>query len=220
MSVVDIWQIKQEWVNFLRNSDIFTTTQRNVTTAAATGTLTAETVILINVSNVKNIRSVIVDGVTLSYGSDYNVDFDFLDTTIKCKITLSTSSTGDYSVSYDYGSDKIFPDFPRDDLSISSFPRIGADILSTNSDILDMDGTLVTTVNMTTVVYTDNIQDLGDYITAITTAVNNNKRNFYYIGKFVHKIAIGPVLKVPEEISLDKIFQQNIDTRGILNFER
>jgi len=220
MSNIDIWEIKKEWVFFLRNQDIFTTTQRDVTTATETGTFAADDEFIINRTNVKNIRSVTVDGNVLSYGIDYNVDIDYLDTTIKCRITFTTDQTGDYTIVYDYGSDKIFPDFPRDDLTLSSFPRIGADVISTTSELLDMDGTLVTAVSITTIVYTERLKDLANYITDISTSLQANKRNFYYIGKFVYKISVGPILKIPEEISLDKIFQQNIDIRGILNFER
>ena len=218
--IIDTWEVKKEWVNFLRNSDIFSTTERNVETETQTDSLVDEDTIIIDKPNVKNIRVLKLNDIPLKYGEEYDVDFDFKDTTIKCKIVLKEDKTGDYEVVYDFGSDKIFPDFPREDLSINSFPRIGTDIISTPSDIVDFDGTLQTTINMTTVVYSDNLRKLENYITKITQAVNDNKRNFYYKGKFVRKLTTGPIIKVPEELSLDKIFQKNIDTEGILNYER
>lgn len=221
MSVIDIWEIKKEWVFFLRNNDIFTTTVRNVTTDSDTGTFASDSSHLINRANVKNIRSITVDGNPLSYGSEYQVDLDYDDSgTTKCRLTFTSVQTGDYVISYDYGSDKIFPDFPREDLTLSSFPRIGSDVVSAPSELYSFDGDQLAVVNLTTTVYVDNIEQLNNYITAIATAVNNNRKNFYYVGKFVRKVAIGPVLKIPEEVSQDKIFQQNIDTQGLLNFER
>lgn len=220
MTTADVYLIKQEWVQFLRNSDIFTTTQRSVTTAQDTGTFSSDSSYLIDHADVKNIRSIIVDGSTLSYGSDYNIDFYFDDSgTYKAKITFTNAQTGNYEINYDYGSDKIFPDFPKSSLKTSSFPRIGADIISMPSELFDMDGQLITTVNITTVVYDKQIESINDYISSITSSLNTNKKNFYYIGKFVRKLAVGPVLQFQSEQSGNKIFQQNIDIQGILNFE-
>ena len=221
MTVINIWEIKKEWVFFLRNQDIFTTTLRQVTTDSDTGTFTADTEYLIDFTNVKNVRSVVVASVALTYGTDYTVNPDFDDGgTIKCKIEFTNPQTGAYTITYDYGPDRIFPDFPREALAISSFPRIGSDIISAPSELYSFNGDQLATVNITTNVYADNIQQINDYITAISQAVKDNQKNFVFIGPFVRKVSVGPILKIPAEISLDKIFQQNIDIQGILNFER
>ena len=122
---MNIQNIKQEQVVFLRNQNILSTTVRGVTTASATGTLSGTVTITIARTNVKNIRSVTVASVAKYLGTDYTVDYDHAS---GCVITFGSNQTGAYAVSHDYGSDKIYPDFPRDDLTIDSYPRIAVDI--------------------------------------------------------------------------------------------
>ncbi|GAG36961.1 unnamed protein product, partial [marine sediment metagenome] len=55
----------------LRNNDILTVVERNVTTDTASGTVTADPSLLINVSNIKNIRSITVGGSPITFGTDY-----------------------------------------------------------------------------------------------------------------------------------------------------
>ena len=62
--MVNIPLIKKEQVDFLRNNDVFTITQRGVTTTTQEETLSAETTITIDKTNVKNIRSITVGGVS------------------------------------------------------------------------------------------------------------------------------------------------------------
>jgi len=218
---LNITQIKKEWLFFLRNSDIFTTTQREVTTSSVTGAFAADTSIIISVPNVKNVRSVIVGAVTLNYGSAYTVDVDYDNAGTKsCKITFTAAQTGDYTISYDYGTDKIHPDFPRNDLDINSFPRIGFDIIEIPSSLLDLDGTYLNTPQLTTIVYALKTEDLDDYISTLRALIRANAKNFYYIGLFVRVKSDGPILVSPSETGKQKIMQKNIDIEGLLNIER
>ena len=125
---------ENQLVHWTRNSDIMTVSERGVTTIAATGTFAADSSFLIVRTNVKNVRSVVVGGDTLVLGTDYDYDTDFLDTTIKTKITFTVAQTGAYTITYDYGTDKIHADYPRDDLKLTSYPRIAVILLADNSD--------------------------------------------------------------------------------------
>jgi len=219
MTAITIKDIKQEFVNFLRNSDIFTITQRGVTTDNDTGTFAADSTYTIDKTNVKNIRSVEVASVVLTYGADYTVDFDFLDTTVKCKITFTSAQTGAYDIEYDYGTDKIYPDFPKPNLKISSFPRIATDVIIVNTvdagfDVLGSD------IDVTTLVYDFKTEDVSEYIDAIRAAVITNRKDFYYLGLYVKPFAVGPILKAPNEMGRDKLWQQNIDVRGRFKYEK
>jgi hypothetical protein len=221
MSVVDYKKALRELVYFLRNSDIFTTTQRSVTTDTDSGTFSGDDDHLIDVPNVKNIRSITVDAATLTYGTDYDYDIDFDDSgTIKCKITFTSSQTGDYEISYDYGSDKIFPDFPKPNLTIASFPRIGCGYIDTATEPGGFGNVDLSTLDFTIVVYELKTEDLYDYIYSIRSAIKDAYKSFYYAGKYVHVIGTGPVLKAPEELGKNKVFQQNIDIRGEFNYEK
>jgi hypothetical protein len=132
MSVFSRIDVKNEFLNFLRNSDVFSTTIRGVTTTTDTDTasITGDETITLSHSNVKNIRSVTYDGALINYGSDYIYDIDAGTVTIY-SVTLGEA----YSIEYDYGTgDKIYPDYPRPDLDLNSYPRIGFDIYGQNSE--------------------------------------------------------------------------------------
>jgi len=217
-NIINPRNVKTELTYFLRNSDIFTITQRSVTTATATGTFTSATTHLISVVNIKNIRSITVDSVALVYGKDYIYDVDFLDTTIKTKITFTVAQTGAYVITYDYGSDKIFPDFPRPDLTISSLPRIGFDIINMPSKAAGFGNVNLTDINITIVVYDFDTDKIQDYITAIRTKIIEAQKTFYYMF-IVRPTLIGPCVKSPREMGKDKVFQQNIDIIGEWNYE-
>jgi len=216
---LDIKEIKQEVANWLRNSDIFTISQRGITTAAGTGTFSGASSYVINVTNVKNIRSVVVGGTTLTYGEDYQVDFDFLDTTIKCKITFTAAQTGAYTITYDYGTDKIFPDYPRPDLTISSFPRIGFDIIDITSNYAGFGNVLISTIRLNIVTYDTNNENVTDYLTTIRKKIIESNTSFYYLGYIVRPDLIGPLIVSPREIGEDKVMQQNIDMIGEFKYE-
>lgn len=207
---LNIPNIKKELIYFLRNQDILTTTIRGVTTTSATGTLATEDTITIAVTNVKNIRSVTVASVSKSFGTDYTYNIDHAS---GCVITFATNQTGAYSVSYDYGSDKIHPDFPRDDLTINSYPRIATDIISIDTDAFGIGGSqFISNLNFTIVVYDDNLDDIDSYIQAIKTALEANANSFYYLG-FIKPTLIGPCISSPDRS--DEIMQRNIDFQAM-----
>ena len=210
--------IKNELVYFLRNSDILTITQRGVTTSEATGTFTAAASYSISVTNVKNIRSIVIGGTTLSYGKDYSVDTYFLDTTYKCKITFTVAQTGVYVITYDHGiGDSIFDDYPRSDLTVSSYPRIGFDIISSITNEIALGGTDTRTKCVISfVVCAVNKKNVAAYIYAIRAAFLSAKKDFYTI-KFITPIGSGPMGLNPNPSQ--KIMQQNIDFEAILPIE-
>jgi len=217
--VLSIQKIKNEWVYFLRNSDVFSISQRNVSTTTATGTFSSATSYSIPVTNIKNIRSITVDSTSLSYITDYIYDIDFLDTTIKTKITFTTAQTGAYVITYDYGTDKIYPDFPRSDLTISSFPRMGFDIINIASNVGGFGGVNLNKVSLGTIIYAPKTEDLQAYIDSLRLAIFNAKLSFNYLGKYVRIVTTGPIITSERETGKDKIFQQNIDVVGDFNIE-
>jgi len=211
---LNIQSIKQEQVDFLRNQDIFTITQRGVTTANATGTLSGTKVITISRTNVKNIRSITVGAVSKVLGTDWTVDYKHA---TGCVITFGSNQTGAYAVSHDYGSDKIFPDFPRNDLTIDSYPRIAVDILNVPSDALGIGGDqFISDVAFTIVAYAVKSADLDSYIQTIKDLYVTNAKNFYYL-PFVKRTSIGPTINSQDK--KDEIMQKNIDYLGMFNVE-
>lgn len=206
---LNITNIKKEIINFLRNQDILTITQRGVTTYSDTGTFsTASTHTVANSPTLlKNVRSIIV-GSTLDYGTDYTIN---LTTGV---ITFTTPQSGAYTISYDSGSgDKIYPDFPRDDLSINSYPRIAMDIMSIDTDAFGIGGSqFISNLNFTIVIYADDVDDIDGYIQTIKTAIESNAKTFYYMG-FTKPTLIGPCIVSPDRSN--EIVQRNIDFQAM-----
>lgn len=217
MTVLDIGAIKEELVVFLRNQDILSISERGVTTKEDTGTFVAQITHLINKPNVKNIRSISVGANELTFGTDYTVDYYYDDSgTIKCKITFNTAQTGGYSINYDYGTDKIWPDFPRDDLSISSYPRIGVDIISITTAPFGVGGnTDISNILFSVRVYGDPTSNLNTYMTSIRTAFLTERKNFYNLG-FIKPVGVGPLI---EDGKRQQILSQNIDFMSMFNVE-
>lgn len=211
---VNLTNIKNEILNFLRGSDILTTTQRGVSTYSDTGTYAgASTHTLGNSPTlVKNIRSIVVASVTLHWGEDYTLNFS------TGVITYSSPQTGAYTISYDSGSgDKIYPDFPRDDLSIANYPRIAMDLLSVDTDAFGIGGSqFISNINITIVVYAQSVSEIDGYIQAIKTAMRGNAKGFYYVN-FIKPTITGPCISSPDR--RNEILQRNIDFQAMFQEE-
>jgi len=218
--MIDIKKARNELVYFLRNSDIFTTTYRGVTTTTITPTLSSATEYLIDVTNVKNIRSLSVGGTPLRFGFDYYYDTNYLDTTIKTKITFNTAQTGASEIIYDFGSDKIWGDFPKTQLTISQFPRIGLGLVDSPSTPAGLQGVDVSDLNFTIMCYDLSQNDLNEYIIDMRNKIKLNLHNWYYIGSYVQLKSIGPVILTPKDLGNNKLMSQALDIVGKYNYEK
>ncbi|MCF7861204.1 hypothetical protein K9M79_03075 [Candidatus Woesearchaeota archaeon] len=185
----------QEMLRWARNNDILTIAERGVTTTTATGTFAGETSLLIAVTNIKNIRSIVVDSVTLTLGTDYDYDVNFSDTTIKTKITFTSAQTGAYVVTYDYGTDKIFDDYPRSDLKINSYPRMSVEMISETTDAYGIGGTTFIESGLYTfVIYGEDQKMIKERMESLRLKLKQQAKNFYNF-PFVKPVNRGPVIK-------------------------
>ncbi len=217
-SVIDYNEIKEEIVVYLRNSDIYTTTQRSVTTIIEPPiVLSGNSSYSISRTNVKNIRSISIGATPLVFGTDYTVDYNFLDTTIKTKISFTSSQTGSMTLTYDYGTDIMFPDFPRGDLNISSFPRLAIDIIGDDSVENELGGsTKNTTLTFSVYVYDEKTRDIDATLKAVRTALITQQKDFYYL-RYIRRVATGPLLFFGNP--KNNIKQRNIDYVSPYNIE-
>jgi len=216
MSYLNLYNIREEIVVFLRNSDIFTTTVRGVTTVTEEfdGDDNA-TDFAVTQATIKNVRSVTVGGVAQSFGTDYTVNYS---TKTVSFTTAPATGTDNVDIQYDYGTDKIFPDFPRPDLTISSFPRIGVDLIGVSSEPGGFGNVNASDIDFMVVVYAATTKDISNYITTIRQKFIDAQKSFYYMND-VRPLRIGPIINNPTEKTKDKIEQQNIDFRSYLNYE-
>ncbi len=209
---LNLTNVKQEVTQFLRNSDIFTVGVRGVTTQTDTGTFAGDSTHTLetNPTTAKNIRSV-TRGALLVYGQDYTVNF------VTGVITFTSAQTGSFTIIYDTGPDAIFPDFPRDDLDISSYPRIAVDITNVVTDAFGVGGDqFISNINFTVVVYEDNVDTIEVYIQAIKDAMRGNAKLFFYVN-FVKPTITGPLIISPDRSN--EIMQRNTDFQAMFQEE-
>ena len=214
-TTIDPYKMKEELVVFLRNQDIFTITQRGV--ATTTEEFNGNTILVdftVSNSNMKNVRSVTVGGVAQTLGTDYTVDYSSYTITFT---TAPGSGTNNVDIQYDYGTDKIFGDLPKNTLKISNFPRIGVDLIGMDTAELGIGGSSnVTNVTFSIYVYEAKTEDLDNYMKDIRTAIIANKKSFYY-SPFTTPITLGPLLNFID--GNNKIYQRNVDVISLLNVE-
>ena len=218
MTIQNYNLLKQEIVYLLRNGDVFTTSEREVSTTSTTRVLNNDSSLLINVGNVKNIRSLTIGSNSLKLYTDYDLDITFNDSgSIKTLVTFKTPQTGSYEVVYDYGKDKIFPDLPKPEIKISSFPRIGIDIIGEDSEDNELSGNSeLVNISFSIIVYRNKTWDIDEIIHKIKTLIFNNKKTLYN-ARYIKKLSSGPITKFID--GKEKIFQRNIDYISILNEE-
>jgi len=217
-TVLNYNKIKEELAFFIRNNNVLTTTQREVTTATATGTFAAATNLIISVTNVKNVRSVTVGGALLVYGTDYTVDVNYNNAgVISCKLTFTVAQTGVYSIPYDYGTEHVWTDIPQRTTTISDFPIIGMQIIGEDSVDADIPGEVqLTNFSISVIVYGPSTRDIDDIIGTLKALFIANKKDFYY-NKYLQPIALGPIL--PFGPTSNKIFQRSYDLLSQYNEE-
>lgn len=211
---ITLYGLKEEIVIFLRNQDIISISDRGVTTQTDTGTYAADVTDTLDTSPtlVKNVRSIIVGGTTLTFGTDYSVNYE------TGVITYTGAQTGAYTISYDTGStDRIFPDYPQPSTKLSKFPRIAVEIISAVTSQADVGATMTLhEYNFEVVCYSANSEELEDMVSAVTNKLIAYNKSFYY-SSFVRPAGLGPILNSPGKG--DKILQRNLDFRSELNYK-
>lgn len=168
-------------------------------------------------SNLKNIRSITVAGSPLLFGTDYTYDTEFIDTTKKTKITFTSAQTGAYTIIYDFGTDKIWPDYPRDDLSISSYPRIAIDTQDSGTDAFGIGGNdYITDLGITVVAYAKTTSKVSSLVSDIRQKLISSNQEFFYF-KFLKPVGVGPIIIDPT--SKKEIVSRSIDFLSKFNVE-
>lgn len=206
MTKTSIFDIKKELLIFLRNSDIISISDRGVTTSTDTGTFTADTsyTVSTNPTLLKNIRSIVVGGITLKFGTEYSVNYK------TGEITFIVSQTGAYTIIYDQGStDRIYPDYPQPFLKQKDFPRVALDIISGVSNEFGIGAEITQSEYIMSITFYDkDHEDVEEAIALIRGLLMDNKKNFFYI-PFLTVTNMGPLLVSP--FGQDKIVQRNQD---------
>lgn len=215
MGYLDFTNIKQEFLVFLRNSDIFSVGTRGVTTITEEfNGDSSEVDFTLSNTNVKNVRSITVDGVVVAFGSGYTVNYS---TAVVTFTSAPAIGTDNVDIQYDYGSaDKIYPDFPRPDLTLGSFPRIGFDIIGLDSADVGFGNAMSSNITFQINVYATKGEDTENYLDVFRQKIIDGRDSFYYMRRLV-PVGTGPMIK--SNFGSDKIVQKSIDVISILNYE-
>lgn len=216
------YEIKEELIRFLRNSDVFTIAQRAVTTSELEVEFSSTTEYSLPYSTVKNIRSITVDGSPLTFGTDYTYDTDYgTKPNTTCKITFSSSQTGDAVITYDSGPDKIFGDWPRIDvIKEDNYPRIAVVNLPTNTvpeGSASSQAIMRSTINFSVAVFADSVKLIDQTLDRIKNLIINNQKNFYYSNLMLPGDR-GPV--TPASNTSSKIFSRSLEINSQFHIER
>jgi len=216
-NLLNLNQIKQELVVFLRNSDIISIGDRGVATATAEviGTGDAgEVDFALGNADAKNVRFVYLATVAQTFGTDYTVNY----TTYTVTFTTPPGSAVEVTATYDYGSsDSIYPDFPRTDLGINSYPRIAVAVTSVATDEMGIGGAAnINDILLSVYFYANGMVAVDDYIKDARSAFLQNKKTFYYL-KFLTPVNESPLINEPARG--DKIYTRSMDLRALFNVE-
>lgn len=221
MTIINESDVLEELTYFIRNADVLTISERSVATTTDEGTFASDSTHLIAVTNIKNIRSITVGGSPISFGTDYTYDINFDDSgTIKTKITFVAAQTGVFVITYDFGTDKIFPDYPKNSLSISSYPRIAVDIISDTSEALGFGNQQVATLTeylLTTTTYATKTRKVRSVSDAIKTAMMTAQNSFFNFKITLPQAGSRIVLS---DNTKGEIFQKTRDFISSTNVER
>lgn len=221
MTIFDVDSAIEELAFFLRNEDIFTTTERGVTTTPDTGTFASDSTHLINDAQIKNIRSITVSASPLLFGLDFTYDTNFDDAgTKKTKITFASAQTGDFTIQYDTGTDKIFTDFPKNNLSISQFPRIAVFEIADTSEPLGFGNSRIANITeflFSVVAFHPKTRNVREISRKIRTAIINNQNDFFYMKIITPANSSG--IQVADN-TRDEIFMKSQDFVSSTNIER
>lgn len=140
ISTINLQNVRDEICQFLRRNDVLTTTVRGITRTAssyAVGVGGETTHTFTGNIPTRDFRTLTVDGATMLFLRDYTMNWN------TGALTWNTPLTNGQAVVYsiDWGTgDKIYPDLPRDDINLQSFPRVGIELTSITTNPIGLGG--------------------------------------------------------------------------------
>lgn len=182
-SQIDIREFQTEFINYvnmkLYSLDPLNRITQTTKTFSGTG---SETHFLLD-SKLRYIASVSVGGTPLNYG-DYKPVFD-ADSNYLGYIEFTNApaeAVDNISITYGYGPGWIYNGFPRKDLSLGSYPRVGVGYIETPVEGGLGGGTnhiLRTQVRISVMMLSENTRDLDKFDYTLKNNITKDAKNFY-----------------------------------------
>jgi len=210
MSVTDIRNIKEEVVVFMRNG-ITDPNARGTTGSDVFAGDGATTTFTLANKDVKNVISVTEAGTAKAFGTDYSVDYKNTDPTAYPTVTFTSApaSGAEVIVNNHWGETWVYSDYPRLDLSLSSYPRVSVDVTSARTDPFGIGGTAVISDYMLTLTaFAQSTETVDHLLNQARSGLIANMTGFYNFNNIL-PTALGPMGKEPGRH--DKIQIRNLD---------
>jgi len=208
--IIELSRIKEELITFFRKrmTDPNSRDSVEISTQSGTG---SKVKFELPRTNAKYVDYVMLDGILKTEYTDYYVDYnDSLQLSYPVIYFLSAPADGSVvEIKYCYGTSWIYPDVPRTDLSIDSYPRISLKFISvrTKEDGIGSLGN-ITDILCSLTIWSANANQLESLINDARTVIMQNKKNLHYFMLMIPGES-GPVLIAPGRD--DKIITQNQD---------
>jgi len=217
MSKVDINNIMDEMLWYLRNKVTDPSSRGSTQTDEFNGNGSTK-VFTLTKTPVQNVTTVTVDGGSQTYGTHYSVSINL--TTRVGTITFVTapgSGTNNVDVTYHYGQTWIFPDTPRADLRLSSFPRMALTVVTGTTDLigLNADG-FMTSLLLGVTAYAADDDTVRDLLRQAKDNIMDDAKTFYYFN-LVKPVGLSALIPYTE--GKTEIVQQTMDLEIPFIFE-
>ena len=170
--------IIEEILIFIRNNATDPESRATNTTDEFDGDDNTKTFTLTQ-ATVKNVKTVTVGGSAKSFGTDYTIDYENHQITFT---SAPAAGTDNVDVNYDYGTTWAYLDYPRADLTQSSYPRISIDWVNvvTTPDGLGANGDFNDAMFAITI-FGRNEDEVRTLVDEIRDDIAGSKKSFYYV---------------------------------------
>lgn len=223
MTTIAMEKARQEFLVFLRNSDILSTTQRGVTTKTDKFVATAgQTVFTLSSFTVRNVRSVLVNSVAKLPYKDYNPAYNQgIASTITFLSGLTLSDTVD--IQYDYSSgtaEKVWPDYPEVLFLPTNCPRVGFDFISMRTTPIGIGATNWLTDALVRVKFYDlgTYKTIDQFISTLRSKLKAAQKSFYHF-QIAYVTDLSPVNITLNVANIGKVFERFVDITMRFAFE-
>lgn len=219
-NLVELGKIKDEIINFLRFNITDPSSRGTARTALLNGTgLATDFYIASATANcVTRVQHPVLT--TLSFGTGYTFDTDYVSGTKQLKISFMTppvSGTNNIEVLYRDGATWVYPDYPQVQSTLTNFPRIVVDVIGGISSEQSLDGAHKNTIlNISITVYDFQTERLDGIIDDVRNNLLSAQKSFYYT-KYLSVGNMSPLIYT--QGTNNKIFQRTIDFDSLWNFE-
>lgn len=216
MAVHNTYDVKEELLVYLRNNLHSSDPKSRMTLGSQLFTAGSNSTLwTVTGSHVSAVSGVMIKTTTLT-PSEYDVDYQNTNPGAPITVTTSTVGTGSTVVVYYWsGTEWIYPDMPRNDLGMNSYPRIAFDVISLRREPFGIGGTSFKSDYMVQMnVYADKNSTIDDLIHKAGSVFMKGAKNFQN-WQFIYPSNISPTMKAQSKNEKISFKAQDFVVKGI-----